>query len=73
MSDEEDLAALVLAHSNLCAKILEMSLNPRPNYNIDGQEVSHGDFLKQLLDARKALRDQIGEDEGPYEIESQMY
>ena len=61
-------AALIQALANIDAKILEITANPKPNYSIDGQTVNRGDFLKQLMDARRNLAELINIAEGPGEV-----
>jgi hypothetical protein len=61
-------ADLIQALANIDAKILSITANPKPNYSIDGQTVSWGDFLKQLMDARQNLTELINIDQGPQEV-----
>jgi len=41
---------------NLSAKILEISSNPKPSYEIDGQRVEHTEFLRMLVQQLDELR-----------------
>jgi hypothetical protein len=34
--------------NQILALMLEMTLNPKPSYNVDGQSVAWTDYLKQL-------------------------
>lgn len=61
-------ADLIQALANIDAKILSITANPKPNYSIDGQTVSWGDFLKQLMDARQQMTELINIDQGPQEV-----
>ena len=40
---------LTTARDNLAARIKDLTAQPKPNYSIDGQTVSWGDYLRQLL------------------------
>lgn len=44
--------SLATAYKAACA-------NPLPNYSIDGQSVSHGEYLKMLSEAIKATQELI--------------
>lgn len=61
---DDALALLVTAYKAACA-------NPKPNYSIGGQSVSHADYLRSLSDSIKAT----GELQGildPYLIVTNM-
>jgi len=53
----EDIQALIDAEVQLIASyitnIADLQLNPRPNYSIDNQNVSWGEFLIHLSNAKK--------------------
>lgn len=72
-TDDQNLEILLTARDNIIEQIAGVTSKPRPNYNIDGQEVSWGDYLKQLQDARIALDQQIEEIQGPWEEETVAY
>ena len=59
MSDEAISLATIKA--NLIAKIADLTENPKPNYSIDGQQVSHSDHLRTLLDSLKEINAMIRE------------
>lgn len=63
-TDDENLTT---ARSNLTAALAEITANPKPNYNIDGQMIAWGDYLKQLMDGIKAIDEQLAGSE-PFEI-----
>ncbi|MBX3380899.1 MAG: hypothetical protein KF805_12475 [Phycisphaeraceae bacterium] len=54
--------ALAQIETNLLAAIENVTANPKPNYNIDGQQVSHADHLKTLLDALDQIQKKIRDD-----------
>lgn len=54
---DELKAKIIEARLALLNRIIEICENPKPNYSIEGQSVSHGDFLKNLLDALKQLEE----------------
>lgn len=47
--------------------------NPKPNYNIDGQEVAWADYLALIRSSITAVKAQIVEFQGPFVIEQQGY
>lgn len=67
MSYLDDLAT---ARDQIAANIKAMTVNPMPNYNIDGQNVSWGDLLDKYMTQLNALNVQINGAE-PFEFESQ--
>lgn len=52
--------------------IADVTANPKPNYNIDGQNVAWGDYLEQLKRTVQWCNDQIAAEE-PFEIVSYGY
>lgn len=52
--------------------ISDITANPKPNYNIDGQEISWGDYLAQLQRTVKWCDEQVAAEE-PFEIHSRAY
>lgn len=61
-----DLENLKTAFSNVCKQLADITENPKPTYNIDGQAISWGDHFRNLLAAKKSLAEAIQEHE-PYE------
>ncbi len=53
------VSTLTRVRENLLAKLEEVSVNPKPNYSIDGQSVSHGDYFKNLLSSITQVNQQI--------------
>ncbi|MBS0187293.1 MAG: hypothetical protein JSS51_04445 [Planctomycetes bacterium] len=53
--------SLQRSRANLLAAIEDVTANPKPNYKIDGQEVSHSDHLRNLLDSLEQINRQIRE------------
>lgn len=45
MSAETNIASAI---ENISATIKEITLNPKPNYTVDGQTVNWGDYLDTL-------------------------
>ena len=68
-SDAEQLATI---KTQTLAVIVSITENPKPTYNIDGQMVAWGDYLKQLQATVKWVDDQLAS-ESPYEIHSQGF
>ena len=72
-SNDDQLSKLYQARDNVQTLIVQVTTKPKPNYEIDGQSVDWGDYLKQLSDQLKFLNNQIIDLEGPYEIETQAF
>lgn len=68
-------ADLLEIRDNLLTKLKEMSANPKPNYSIDGQQVSwqglYDSLWKSLGEVNARLAD--FDDAGPFEVQSQGY
>lgn len=54
------------------AVIVTITANPKPSYNIDGQSISWGDYLKQLQDTVAFVDKQLAS-LVPYEIHSRGF
>lgn len=67
MTDHQRIAAI---KSQTLALIEDITAAPKPNYRIDGQSVSWGRYLQQLLDTVAWCDRQLA-GEGPFEIRSQ--
>lgn len=72
-SNDDSLASLRQSLRNVLNNIQLITLNPKPNYDIDGQEILWADYLKLLQSSVSALRAAILEVAGPFEIEQQGY
>lgn len=66
------LENLQTSQSNLAKKIAEVTANPKPNYSVDGQSVSHADFLRMLMEELKAVTEAIAY-LNPFVIKSQVW
>jgi len=64
---------LETALTQINTRILEITASPKPNYTVDGQSVKWGDYLKQLLESRKLLAEEIQNEDGPYEERTQVF
>jgi hypothetical protein len=73
LDDDAALVALIESRDNIIRQIQDVTSKPRPDYEIDGQKVKWGAYLKQLQDALKAQNDLIQEFDGPFETHSTMY
>ena len=69
MSDATTIATI---KSQTLAIIADVTLNPKPNYNIDGQSISWGDYLIQLQATVNWCNEQTAA-EAPFEVVSQGY
>jgi hypothetical protein len=63
---------LQTAVDNISAKIAEVSANPKPNYSIDGQSVSHADYFRMLTEQYGVLNELIAAGT-PFEITTEVY
>jgi hypothetical protein len=73
MTDDAVLNQLLLTRDGVINTRLELLKNPKPNYNIDGQDIKWADYLKLLNDSLGVLTKQIAEYQGLYEEESVWY
>ncbi len=67
-----DLAQVQTIKTQTLARIVEITAEQKPSYNIDGQQVSWGTYLKQLQDTVAWCDDQLNA-EDPFEIHVQAY
>jgi hypothetical protein len=63
MSEATTLAAI---KTNLLARIEEVTAQPKPNYNVDGQQISWQSYLDSLMLNLDRINAQINASE-PYE------
>ena len=68
-TDAEQIATI---KTQTLANIVAITANPKPNYNIDGQSISWGDYLKQLQDTVAWCDTQLNAAE-PFEEKSYGY
>lgn len=54
------VASLKTTLDNFVAALETASANPKPNYSIDGQSVSWGEYLRMLTDGIKACTELLG-------------
>lgn len=59
--------SLDTAISNIAALIVEITANPKPNYSVDGQLVSWGDYLDTLTTKLASLQRTRQMAAGPYQ------
>lgn len=71
-TDEQNLELLQQARDNIILLITQVTSQPKPDYDIDGQKVSWGKYLEQLRAALKGIDEQIGL-LAPAQEESQGY
>lgn len=65
-SDIEQLRAI---KSQALARLAELTANPKPNYAIDGQSVSWGDYLDRLRQTVAWVDERLSGEE-PFEFDS---
>jgi len=53
-------------------RLTEIMATPKPNYSVDGQSVSWGDFRKSLIENIRELQTMINE-RCPFELKSRGY
>ena len=64
-----EAATLATIKANILAQLQDLSANPKPNYNIDGQQVSWQSHFDSLMLSLERINMQINSSE-PYEIVS---
>ena len=69
---EIDIAKLITSYNQITDLILEITLSPKPNYNIDGQRYDWGTYLSQLSAGQRALKEQIDANVDPWEIDNEV-
>jgi hypothetical protein len=67
-----DIEQLVAIKSQTLARIAEITIQPKPTYQIDGQLVAWGDYLSQLQRAVDWCNEKLA-GESPVEVRSQGY
>lgn len=67
-----DLTQVQLIKTQTLARIVEITAEQKPTYNIDGQSVSWTSYLKQLQET-VAWCDQQLSSEDPFEVHTQSY
>jgi len=71
-TDEDNLIILQTSRDNIILLIAQVTSQPKPDYDIDGQRVSWGKYLEQLQKALEGIDKQIGLI-APAQEESQGY
>ena len=69
MADSDTISTI---KTQTLAIIADLTENPKPSYNIDGQQVSWGSYLEQLWKTVERCNEQLAA-ESPIEIHSQGY
>jgi|APGre2960657468_1045069.scaffolds.fasta_scaffold00673_10 predicted metal-dependent hydrolase len=54
-----------VAIANIAAKIVELSADPRPSYEVDGQRVEWTEFMRMLVQQLETLRKSQMQLQGP--------
>jgi hypothetical protein len=67
LSDTDVLDKLYVARDNLLEQKVQLTLSPKPTYNIDGQEILWKDYLEYLDKALIDILKIIQAHEGPFE------
>jgi len=68
-TDAEQLATI---KSQVLALLVDLTENPKPTYNVDGQNVSWTEYQRMLFERLDNINAQINA-EGPYEHHSQGF
>lgn len=69
-TDAEQLATI---KSQVLAVLVEITAQPKPTYDIDGQHVLWAEYYKMLMEQLAELDALIAAAGGPFEIHSQGY
>ena len=67
-----DIQQLVTIKSQTLARMAEITAQPKPTYQIDGQLVAWGDYLTQLQRTVDWCNEKLA-GEAPFEVQSQGY
>jgi hypothetical protein len=67
-----DLEQIVTIKSQTLARMAEITAQPKPTYQIDGQSVAWGDYLVQLQKTVDWCNEKLA-GESPVEVQSQGY
>jgi hypothetical protein len=73
LTDEEVLDKKYKIRDNLLELIDEITINPKPSYDIDGQQVLWADYLKLLNSSLDAIEDSIAKALPPVDGEENGY
>ncbi len=68
-SDAEQIATI---KTQTLARMAEITAQPKPSYNIDGQMIAWGDYLRELQRAVDWCNEKLA-GETPFEIRSRGY
>jgi hypothetical protein len=66
------LANLQAAQQNISALIADITANPKPTYNVDGQNVDWTTYLSTLIEKSKNLNELIQVAGGNFELQTTM-
>lgn len=72
-TDEELKIELQSIRENIITQLKEMSLSPKPSYNIDGQKVDWTEYRESLMRQLKDISAQVALFDDLFEQESTMY
>lgn len=72
MAQQTVLAALQQAQQNIANNIQEMTLKPKPSYNIDGVSYSWSELYNTYMQQMKELEQSIQRAGGPFQLESTL-
>jgi len=64
---------LITLRDNVVARLAEMSVNPKPNYSIDGESMSWGSLFDSLTQQLAKINELIAMSDGGYEIKTQVF
>lgn len=67
-----DIEQIALIKTQTLARIVEITAEPKPTYQIDGQSVEWGDYLNQLQKTIAWCNAQLAA-HSPVEVQSQAY
>lgn len=61
-------ANLETTRNNIAALMAEITTNPKPNYSVDGESYSWGDYLAMLNAQLEGLNKALQTADGPWEL-----
>jgi hypothetical protein len=69
MADIDDLKTI---KTQIIALLKDLTVNPKPSYDLDGQKVSWAEYQKMLFDRLDGINKLIASDE-PFELHTQGF
>jgi len=63
--------SITTARDNVATLLASITANPKPNYSVDGESYSWGDYVAMLSNQLEVLDKAVQRAGGPFEVRSQ--